>query len=79
MSPWESAVKISSLGQSLQKIVNAGRHEGGTHDILSQAATRGLYMGWCVQKDSALAAMAVFLVNAPKCRFIASKFDLSIT
>lgn len=42
MSPRESPVKISNLAYKPQKMVNAGRNEPGSHDILSLPRLAGL-------------------------------------
>ncbi len=44
MSPRESAVKISNLAYEPQKMVNAGRNEPGSHEILSLSRLPGLKM-----------------------------------
>lgn len=45
MSPRESAVKISNLAYALHIMVNAGRNEPGSHDILSRRGGDSLNIG----------------------------------
>jgi hypothetical protein len=52
MSPAESGVKISSLGDALRIFVNEGENEAGTHKILSRSPLAGLHIGRCDSKDS---------------------------